>query len=219
MIQIKRGKTENWRKNKVKLASGQPGYDKDKHKLKIGDGKTLWKDLPYASGLSAGEILCSEKDAKRNLQLDPENKTIITYGTEDPNKDTVGQIYMQYYDSEPEVDYVVSYGIDGIWTYRKWHSGVAECWGTLEVATTIQNTFENKVLYFNNKEITCVDYPITFEKIPCETASVQSASNIVWLAGKTKNTKNKTGEYVLISPYHYDNAKYKITMHVIGFWK
>lgn len=28
-----------------------------------------------------------------------------------------------------EVDYVVDEGIDGIWTYRKWASGIAECWG------------------------------------------------------------------------------------------
>ena len=27
------------------------------------------------------------------------------------------------------VDYIVEQGTDGIWTYRKWNSGVAECWG------------------------------------------------------------------------------------------
>lgn len=26
-------------------------------------------------------------------------------------------------------DYVVETGTDGIWTYRKWASGIAECWG------------------------------------------------------------------------------------------
>ena len=26
-------------------------------------------------------------------------------------------------------DYVVEQGTDGIWTYRKWNSGIAECWG------------------------------------------------------------------------------------------
>ena len=28
------------------------------------------------------------------------------------------------------VDLVVEEGISGIWTYRKWSSGIAECWGT-----------------------------------------------------------------------------------------
>ncbi len=27
-------------------------------------------------------------------------------------------------------DYVVEEGTSGIWTYRKWSSGIAECWGT-----------------------------------------------------------------------------------------
>lgn len=26
-------------------------------------------------------------------------------------------------------DYVVEQGTSGIWTYRKWNSGIAECWG------------------------------------------------------------------------------------------
>jgi hypothetical protein len=26
-------------------------------------------------------------------------------------------------------DFVVEQGVNGIWTYRKWHSGIAECWG------------------------------------------------------------------------------------------
>lgn len=27
-------------------------------------------------------------------------------------------------------DYIVEQGTSGIWTYRKWNSGIAECWGT-----------------------------------------------------------------------------------------
>ena len=50
MIQIKRGSTKSWQDTEVKLASGQPGYDKDTHQLKIGDGETLWADLPSIGG-------------------------------------------------------------------------------------------------------------------------------------------------------------------------
>jgi hypothetical protein len=35
MIQFKRGKTSSWYSQKTPLAEGQPGYDKDKHKIKI----------------------------------------------------------------------------------------------------------------------------------------------------------------------------------------
>lgn len=33
------------------------------------------------------------------------------------------------------VDYVVEQGTDGIWTYRKWSDGTAECWGHTDVPT------------------------------------------------------------------------------------
>ena len=34
-------------------------------------------------------------------------------------------------------DYVIEQGTSGIWTYRKWNSGVAECWGTTSVTVTL----------------------------------------------------------------------------------
>ena len=38
-------------------------------------------------------------------------------------------------------DYIVSQGVEGNWTWRKWNSGVAECWGsfTIESATYAAN--------------------------------------------------------------------------------
>jgi hypothetical protein len=37
-------------------------------------------------------------------------------------------------DDDPQVDYVVEEGTSGIWTYRKWTSGIAECWGSETVS-------------------------------------------------------------------------------------
>ena len=34
------------------------------------------------------------------------------------------------------VDYVVAQGTSGIWTYRKWNRGIAECWTTSSLNTT-----------------------------------------------------------------------------------
>ena len=35
-----------------------------------------------------------------------------------------------------KVDYIVDQGTSGIWTYRKWNSGIAECWGYKTISTT-----------------------------------------------------------------------------------
>lgn len=36
-------------------------------------------------------------------------------------------------------DFVVEQGTSGIWTYRKWNSGIAECWGTDSVSVLCKN--------------------------------------------------------------------------------
>jgi hypothetical protein len=230
MIQFKRGKTTSWLKNKTKLSAGQPGYDKDKHKIKIGDGEKSWAELPYASGLSSEEILSSEREAKirRNAAklINPlaalmDSPAIITYGKESPDKDTVGQLYLQTYDAEPEVDYVVEIGTDGIWTYRKWKSGLAECWGTFDLYTSIKNTFDNTntSLYYNENNTEKIKYPFSFVKIPYESATLQSSGGLTWLVGKAKNSKDKSGEYRVLSPEELDSNTYSIMLHVKGHWK
>jgi hypothetical protein len=220
MIQFKRGSTRSWRALRKPLAAGQPGYDKDKHKIKIGDGESGWSTLPYASGLSAKEILNSEREAKARYSSDSEDVTVITYGTEHPDRNTVGQLYLQYYDAEPEADYVVSFGTNGIWTYQKWRSGIAKCWGTLPVSATVQSAFEGVSLFKDNNTMSKVSYPFTFKSIPSETASVQSPGGLVWLANRGKNTKSQSAAYNILSADKQTNsATYNISLSVEGFWR
>lgn len=53
--------------------------------------------------------------------------------TEAPN----GTVWLQYGTTwvDEAADYVVEHGTSGIWTYRKWNSGIAECWGRTAAAT------------------------------------------------------------------------------------
>lgn len=217
MIQFKRGKTETWRKHLKPLAAGQPGYDKTRHKIKVGDGKSSWKELPFASGLSAEEVLDSEANAKKKLEIDSEDITVFTYGTETPDKNTKGKVYLQYYDAEPEVDYVTEYGSDGIWRYQIWKSGMAKCYGVLVISTDIQNPFDSGSLYCDAKVMNSVKYPIPFEYIPTETVTLQSEGGITWAGCNKKNTKTESGVYNLISPDKLDKANYALSLSVEGY--
>lgn len=38
-------------------------------------------------------------------------------------------------------DYIVEEGTSGIWTYRKWASGIAECWGKNSVVSVIRTAW------------------------------------------------------------------------------
>ena len=46
-IKFKRGTSAAWARTNPVLLDGEPGYEKDTKKLKIGDGSTAWNDLPY----------------------------------------------------------------------------------------------------------------------------------------------------------------------------
>lgn len=46
-IQFRRGTAKEWRKANPVLAAGEPGYETDTGKSKIGDGKRKWKRLDY----------------------------------------------------------------------------------------------------------------------------------------------------------------------------
>lgn len=234
MIQLKRGSTSSWKGQTKPLADGQPGYDRERHKLKIGDGKSAWEKLPDASGLRMEEILESEDTARSKAAskaafnplgtliakaLKLEDRPVFTYGKADPDEETIGQVYLQQYESEPELDYIVDKGVSRGWYYQKWHSGFAKCSGTFEISTGIQSAFEQASLYQGNSALQAKNYPFTFLETPTEVASLMSPGNIVWLAGKTVNTTAATGTYVLISPDSKQTATYKIHFEVSGFWR
>ena len=131
--------------------------------------------------------------------MDKNEHAVITYGTEAPTNRTAGELYLQYYDAEPEADYVVEFGINGIWTYRKWKSGLAECWGTAAIKASLQNDFEDVNLFYNSTIIERIDYPIEFIKTPVECTNLLSSSGVAWLASKSLNSKSSTAAYAVIS--------------------
>lgn len=219
MIQFKRGETKHWKARNEILGAGQPGYDKVRHKIKIGDGKTGWNKLPFASGLSEKEVLDSEVSAKERLTKDSDDKTIFTYGKSVPDKDIVGKVYLQYYKAEPETDYVIEQGASGIWKYQKMHSGIARCWGSFPLKTEVKNNFEGSTLYYDSTTMKQIKYPFAFKDTPNEVASLQSPGGFAWLASRGKNSKTLSGLYSVISLDKLSNASYIICIQVTGFWR
>ena len=44
---FKRGKAASWTKQNILLGPGEPGFELDTGKLKVGNGVDKWNDLPY----------------------------------------------------------------------------------------------------------------------------------------------------------------------------
>lgn len=69
-----------------------------------------------------------------------------------------------------KVDYIVEQGTNGIWTYRKWNSGVAECWGTYSFSSASFSSTGN--VYY--RAFDAIPFPTSlFNAEPFATASVQ----------------------------------------------
>jgi len=55
-IKLKRGNASDWTSQNITLASGEPGYELDTGRLKIGDGLTAWSGLPYSYIIPSGFV-------------------------------------------------------------------------------------------------------------------------------------------------------------------
>ena len=51
-IQLKRGSKEAWQRLNLVLAVGEPGFERDTNRFKIGDGSSPWNNLPYQDELN-----------------------------------------------------------------------------------------------------------------------------------------------------------------------
>ena len=107
-----------------------------------------------------------------------------------------------------EVDFIVEQGTSGIWAYRKWNSGIAECWGTF--SETIKPYSANLCLTSR------YTYPFTFVSTPVDTSSAKIGTGSGWQALSYGYTECFQAVYQSSL-----NAESAVTAHVrvIGKWK
>lgn len=67
VIKLRRDTAAAWAAANPVLADGEPGYETDTHKLKIGNGSSAWNALPYAGG---GNAIGSLSDVSTNGKVD-----------------------------------------------------------------------------------------------------------------------------------------------------
>ena len=118
-------------------------------------------------------------------------------------------------------DYVVEQGTSGIWTYRKWNSGIAECWGIYTMASSCTLAWGS--LYYSNKTCSRINYPFTFTIRPQETVSLRLDAYSAWpyadSEGKGMNTTTQTAVYGFLRPSSMGETTIRYEFTVIGRWK
>lgn len=120
-----------------------------------------------------------------------------------------------------DVPTIVDEGTSGIWTYRKWSSGIAECWGTLEFTADVATS--TNANWFSSGELTNtnISFPFTFVERPMVNAQTTPTGQswcIVFPSNTTGST-TKTGSYQLMSTTSKTAGKHLISYDVKGWWK
>ena len=116
----------------------------------------------------------------------------------------------------PVADYVVAQGISGNWTYRKWNSGIAECWAKITQTVTPGGAWAG-TLNLAPYVIT-VTTPIEFTGIDCVNANAYVGSGHTITSSVSATPPNNISIPAL-SVYLKDQQECKAYVYVTGRWK
>ena len=74
-FQVKRGIAARWEELNPILNPGEPGFEMDTFKLKIGNGSTPWKELPYVNDVDISKYITIEDIINGDVILPVATKT------------------------------------------------------------------------------------------------------------------------------------------------
>lgn len=115
-------------------------------------------------------------------------------------------------------DYIVEQGTSGIWTYRKWNSGAAECWGNQSFTTAVSTASGGG--YRSSMQTPALFPANLFISAPVVTDSVNGTSDYFVIMGHAyAATKNNMGAFYLWRPTSAASIACDLHMHAIGRWK
>lgn len=133
--------------------------------------------------------------------------------------DNKGWVY-----TKPVVDFVVEEGTSGIWNYRKWNSGLAECWGRYELSGVQCNSDVGS--WFKTDYIYLPQYPFTFAEDPEINMFFDThtgTGGLVWSSGYDSlvqtTPKVKPNAIYIIRMTSSNSVSGCVNAKVIGRWK
>lgn len=116
----------------------------------------------------------------------------------------------------PLADFVIQQGTSGVWTYRKWKSGIAECWCQYSFTAAITTAWG--VLY-ESSAVTLPSFPFTFSLIPQVHISADNSSNALFIERGNSSawaTVSSPGKMYAVRPKSTASTTYKVGIYAIG---
>lgn len=114
-------------------------------------------------------------------------------------------------------DYIVEQGVSGIWTYRKWNSGIAECWARFD-SSSVACTQKNSGAYsYYTDPITVTEFPFAF--IQGTVRSFYSSQNAqIWYSSYNDSTATSNLHFRVNSTVSVTRS-FAPHIYVTGQWK
>ena len=114
-----------------------------------------------------------------------------------------------------KADYVVEQGTSGIWTYRKWNSGIAECWGT-KTATGTFAAWGNGY----SKDVAGENYPSSLFTAAPKLIARGGVTGYAALSGTQGNGTTGVGTTTFFRPSTVSGTRtFTVDYYAIGTWK
>ena len=119
-------------------------------------------------------------------------------------------------------DYVLESGTSGVWTYRKWASGAAECWCAQKVTLQFPSNPNWGSMYSTGgSSIQRLNYPFAFKGTPVCVAQVSFKGGNCWLVtGDFAGSNTQTPCYQILRPTAWPgDFSTVVNYQVRGNWK
>lgn len=120
-----------------------------------------------------------------------------------------------------QMDYIVEQGTKSSWIYRKWNSGIMECWRRLQVTTAVSNAW-GSMFVSGALSSTNLTYPYAFIETPILTVSLASfgSGGLVMASGNSYGSATTTGVLEIARGTSVSSgAQFLLNYHAIGKWK
>lgn len=129
--------------------------------------------------------------------------------------DWSGDIYPQ---ATKMTDFIVEEGTSGIWTYRKWNSGISECWGRYTWNITSWTTWGG--WYYSNAS-SAVNYPTNlFIEAPSLTTNGRiNGLDCALYCRSGADVATNTATFAFFRPSGGTTGTGQLSLYAIGKWK
>lgn len=115
-------------------------------------------------------------------------------------------------------DRIIDQGGSAGWTYRKWASGVLECWYRGVQQNVAVTTAWGSLYYAALTGIP--DYPVTFYEYPVVTAYLTGSTGNGWIVGNNSTYSNTNcGSMYVVNPSSQASINLTVNVYAKGRWK